>query len=70
MTKVLILCFISLYARLVIGAGDSHMCIRDIQVSYTATERIPVEQYGEFMDLLMELDVPGEVKEVVGFLIN
>lgn len=70
MEKVFLLCLISIYARLAIGARDPNLCIRDIRVTYMATERTPLEHYIDYIDILKELDVKGEVKEVVGFRIK
>lgn len=69
MKTTLLLSFISFYARLVIGARDPNMCMREFKVSYTVTERSSLDSYDrEFISMLKELNVQGEIREVVCIL--
>lgn len=71
MEKTLLVCFISFYARLVIGATDPNMCMREFEVSYTVTERTPLDSYdSSFIPILKQLNVQGEMREVVSILTN
>lgn len=61
----------SFYARLVIGARDPNICMRKIEVSYMATERTPLDSYdSSFIPILKELNVQGEMREVVSISSN
>lgn len=65
MSKFWVLLLLSQYAHIVICAKDSHMCIKDVEVNYTVTERVPLEAYEDFASVLRNLDVLGEMKVVV-----
>lgn len=54
-----------------IGAKDPNMCMREFKVSYTVTERSSLDSYErEFIPMLKELNVQGEIREVVCILTN
>ncbi|XP_030569795.1 uncharacterized protein LOC115769222 [Drosophila novamexicana] len=64
MWKIVFLSFLSLYVQLATSVKDPHLCIKNVEVSYTVTERASLESYGEFANLLKMLNVPGEMRTI------
>lgn len=65
MSKFWALLLLSQCAQIVICSEDPHMCIRDVEVSYSVTERVPLDAYEDFESVLRDLDVQGEMRLVV-----
>nr|XP_032289052.1 uncharacterized protein LOC116649889 [Drosophila virilis] len=64
MWSILLLSLLSLYVQLATSVKDPHLCIKNVEVSYTVTERASLESYGEFASLLKMLNVPGEMRTI------
>ncbi|KAL7740382.1 hypothetical protein ACLKA6_013180 [Drosophila palustris] len=54
-------CEVCQCAHIVKCFDDPHMCIKDVEVSYTVTERVPLDAYEDFESVLRDLDVQGEM---------
>ncbi|TDG40376.1 hypothetical protein AWZ03_013206 [Drosophila navojoa] len=61
---VLLLAILSACAHLATSTEDPHLCIKNVEVPYTVTERVSLDNYGEFTKILKSLSVLGEMRTV------
>ncbi|KRG02966.1 uncharacterized protein LOC26528237 [Drosophila mojavensis] len=45
---VLLLAILSAYIHMATSTEDPHLCIKNVEVPYTVTERVNLDNYGEF----------------------
>lgn len=66
MYNLQVIFLISILPYVLLQTQDPYLCEGEVQVSYTITERIPMEEYGRFAEHFRRIGIQSSIRSVVG----
>lgn len=68
MYSLQVIFLITILPNVLLQTQDPYLCEGEVQVSYTITERIPLEEYGRFAEDFRRIGIQSPIRSVVGEL--